>query len=406
MPKWIGLDVHKDYAQAYEWDPETDVKRHFRIPSDQKAWSRFIENQVDRETHIALEATGNAFHVYDILSPHAGKVVVADANHLKRYGDGRHHDRQDAKRLAEMLALGTLRPVWVPPQEIREARRVLKYRDRVVADKTRCINRARAALRGDGHNVPRTMDPWKWLEQHDVSLGAATAAIVQSCRRQREMFDVEIEAMAIELKRFVVRRDRARRVMSLPGIGPIVSAALEAYIGDPNRFEKAKEVVRYAGLDASVHQSGEEYWQGRISKNGPPILRKLLVQAAYQIVRNNKGDLADFYRRKAKDVGGKRAIIALARKLLIAAWRLMQTDRLAYEVKDEATRKAYERTLRSLWREVAKADGVGGTDTATDQFESTRKSGETSSEGDRESTENGVQSGTEGKNLRRSQVPA
>lgn len=76
MPRWIGLDLHKEYAHGYEWDPEKNAKRDFRLPSDPKAWSKFIENQVDRETAIAIEATGNAFHVYDILSPHAGNVVV------------------------------------------------------------------------------------------------------------------------------------------------------------------------------------------------------------------------------------------------------------------------------------------------------------------------------------------
>lgn len=371
MPKWVGLDLHKEYAHGYEWNTESDVKRHFRIPSDQRAWSKYIENQVDRETCIAVEATGNAFHIYDILAPFAGKVVVADANHLKRYGDGRHHDRNDAKRLAEMLALDTLRPVLVPSPEIRDIRQVLKYRDRVVADKTRCINRARAVLRGDGHNVSRTVDPWKWLEQQETKLSGTARVTMASCLRQREAFEAEIEALATELKRFAVKNSQARQLMSLPGVGPIVAATLVAYIGDPTRFKKAKQVVRYAGLDASVHQSGEEYWQGRISKNGPPLLRKLLVQAAHQIVRCGRGPLAEFYRRKVKEIGSRRAIIAVSRKLLIAAWRLMQTDRLAYELSDEKVRMSYQRSLRALELEVAKAD----VDISTQTEEALRKPG-------------------------------
>ena len=75
----------------------------------------------------------------------------------------------------------------------------------------------------------------------------------------------------------------------------------------------------------------------------------------------NQGPLAEFYRRKVKGIGHRRAVIALARKLLIAAWRLMQTDRLAYELEDEKARRGYERTLREIKCDIAKDDERPGT---------------------------------------------
>lgn len=72
-----------------------------------------------------------------------------------------------------------------------------------------------------------------------------------------------------ELKRFASENGMAWRLMSLLGVGPMVATAIVGYIGEPGRFKRAKQAVRYAGLDAPVHQSGEERWQGRISKNGP-----------------------------------------------------------------------------------------------------------------------------------------
>lgn len=124
---------------------------------------------------------------------------------------------------------------------------------------------------------------------------------------------------------------------------------------------KAKQVVRYAGLEASAHQSGEEHGQGRISKNGPALLRRLLVQAAHQIVQSEQGSLLERYPRRVKEIGYRRAIIALARKLLIATWRLMQADSLAQELEDEKVRRGYERTLREVKRDIAKADERPGT---------------------------------------------
>nr|PZN37349.1 MAG: hypothetical protein DIU70_12825 [Bacillota bacterium] len=85
-------------------------------------------------------------------------------------------------------------------------------------------------------------------------------------------------------------------------------------------------MTRYAGLDPSVYQSGEQDRRGRISKNGDGLLRRILVQAAYQVARHDTGALGDFFRRKQKQIGTKRAIIALARKLLVVAWKILLTN--------------------------------------------------------------------------------
>lgn len=104
-----------------------------------------------------------------------------------------------------------------------------------------------------------------------------------------------------------------------------MAAATWAIVGDPHRFTRAKQVTRYAGLDPSIVQSGEQHRQGRISKAGSPLLRTLLVEAAHSLARWDSGSLGQFYARKARLVGPRKAIIALARKLLIVAWRMLQT---------------------------------------------------------------------------------
>ena len=347
MQTFIGLDVHPRYAHAYLWCPQTQQGRHLRFATDPDAWAKFIRQEVHRGVGIALEATGNAFWVHDTLAPHAGNVVVADPLHLKRYGDGRHSDRVDAERLAHMLALGTLRSVWVPPQPIRALRSLLGYRDRLVADRVRVTNRARALLRQQGVWLPRHVNPWKVVEERNATWPATVRLILESTRREAELLEEEIERITAEIHRWALGNETARRLMSLPGVGPVVAAALVAYVGEPSRFRRAKQVVRYAGLDPRLHQSGEQDRRGRIRKNGPPLLRKLLIQAAYPIVRYGEGPLAAFDQRTVGRLGVKRAIVALARKLLIAAWRLMQEDRLAYE----ADPQKYRRTLQGVeWR--------------------------------------------------------
>ncbi len=114
-------------------------------------------------------------------------------------------------------------------------------------------------------------------------------------------------------------------LLTITGVGLIGAAATWAILGDPHRFPRAKQVTRYAALDPSIVQSGDQHRQGRISKAGSPLLRTLLVEAAHALARWDSGPLGQFYVRKARQVGPRKAIIALARKLLIVAWRMLLT---------------------------------------------------------------------------------
>jgi transposase len=78
-------------------------------------------------------------------------------------------------------------------------------------------------------------------------------------------------------------------------------------------LQAPKQVTRYAGLDASVHQSGEQHWQGHISKNGSPLLRTALVEAAHSVARYDTGPLGQFYQRKRRHLGHRKAIVARTR---------------------------------------------------------------------------------------------
>jgi hypothetical protein len=110
-------------------------------------------------------------------------------------------------------------------------------------------------------------------------------------------------------------------------------------------------VARYAGLDPSVEQSGERDRRGHISRNGDRLLRRMLVEAAWTVARHDRGSLGAFYRRKAKQLGAKRALVALARKLLIVAWRMLCTGEI-YRGTQQATLRRKEAELTKLLQQV------------------------------------------------------
>jgi transposase len=327
-PRYIGLDLHARYIHGCEWNPEADdghKERHFRFPNTPDGWAQLLP-QLDRTCWVALEVTGSAFEVHDVLSAHVGRVLLANPIDLKRFGSGRHTDRVDAARLAKMLAVGTIPTVWVPPQPMREVRRIVYYRARLASNRRRAINQAKNVLRRHGQVLPRETDVQRWLTPERVAtLPAADRVILLSACRQISALEAEIDGLEGEIARGVADVSAVQVLLTITGMGLIGAAATWAILGDPHRFTRPKQVTRYAGLDPSIVQSGEQHRQGRISKTGSPLLRTLLVEAAHSLAQWDSGPLGQFYARKAQEIGPRKAIIALARKLLIVAWRMLLT---------------------------------------------------------------------------------
>lgn len=287
-----------------------------------------------------MEVTGNAFQAYDLLSPHAEKVLLANPIELKRLGSGRHTDRVDAARLAKMLALGTLPTIWVPPLEVREVRILLRYRERLKSTRARFLNQIRAALRRNGYDLPARANPKLHLTQEQLEvLPPAEKALILSACRQADALNDEIASIDGEIARRLQGTAEVELLLTMTGFGPIAAAAIWAYIGDPRRFQSPKQVARYAGLDPSVYQSGDLSYHGRVSKNGNGMLRTYLIEAALTLARFDTGPLGAFWRRKSQQIGHKRATVALARKMLIVAWRMMLTG--------EPYRAANAKTVRN-----------------------------------------------------------
>jgi transposase len=149
--------------------------------------------------------------------------------------------------------------------------------------------------------------------------------IVLSALRRLEAERRELEVLDAEIARQTQGVPAVRLLLSIPGVGRMVAAPIGTALGDARRFRRPQQVVRYAGLDPAVIQSGDQNYRGHISKNGSRLLRRALIEAAHSIARHDHGPLGAFYRRKVGQLGYPQAIVALARKLLIIAWRILVT---------------------------------------------------------------------------------
>nr|WP_242940713.1 transposase [Sulfobacillus thermosulfidooxidans] len=193
-------------------------------------------------------------------------------------------------------------------------------------------NRARNLLIRAGYAVPRTVALREWFAAQGAELDETLQIVFTSALTMAEQAQQEGDRLRGEILRRLAGYPEMAWLWSVPGLGAWTAAVVWAWLGDPQRFRSARQVGRYAGLDPSVHQSGEADWRGHISHQGPAILRQVLVEAAWWAIRAKDTPLRTFYARVVPRLGKRRAIVAVARKLLLAAWRVWHEQRLAHEV--------------------------------------------------------------------------
>jgi transposase len=287
---------------------------------------------------VVIEACANAGWVHDraVALEHPVKVANTAAEAWKFQHLKRKTDRDDALRLAELAALGQLPTVAIPDPATRQRRALIAFRQELVGRRVACQNRIRALFAGQGLPVPRGHRAWtavglKGIEQFATPL--ADGAPDQLWRGMLELVVTEYQDLVERITQVERTLDRLAEVdphtallETTPGLGRRTAEAVAAHLFDPHRFTTGKQVGAYAGLVPKQYQSGVTDRKGRITRRGPGVLRKLLVECAWCMLRYNPWARAQYARLTG---GGKArrkpAVVALARKLLVRCWAMMRT---------------------------------------------------------------------------------
>jgi transposase len=252
------------------------------------------------------------------------------------------NDKIAASILARLLAKGLLVGVWVPPQEIRELRGLVAQRKKMTGLATQAKNRLHAVLQRhhwlppEGNPFHSSQKKW-WLA---LPMGALEKVNVQSDLDTLQFAEKQLMQLTSMMEEIANQSDEVTRLLQLPGFGVVTAVTVWAAIGDIHRFADAQHLVGYAGLGTRVHDSGMTMRSGRITKAGRRDLRVVLIEAA-QVAANHhphwKAELARLQPRLGRNTpalagGAREAIVAIARKLLVAVWYILaqhQTDRFA-----------------------------------------------------------------------------
>jgi transposase len=326
--RYFGLDIHKAYLVAIAVDAEKQVvygPRRVEWPQ----FERWIAQALTKEDAVVIEMTTNTWEVYDTLLPHVFNVLVVHPQHVKAIVDAQvKTDKKAAQTLAELNAAGLLHGIWVPDDYIRDLRMLASQRKKMGRLGAIAKNRLHAVLHRH-HIIPPEgfelfhpdLKPW-WealkvssMEKVRIKSDLATLEFAQ---QQKAMLEEEMGKVAANDTRIPL-------LIQIPGVAMLTAVNILAAIGTITRFPDAQHLVGYAGLGASVHASGERYTTGHITKSGRRDLRSAMVDAANAAVRHHTYWKKEFERLEYR-LGRSRAVVAIARRLLITVWHVLREE--------------------------------------------------------------------------------
>src|SRR5580700_9275331 len=317
---YIGLEVHKKTISYCVKDAAGHVHREGKVGSTRRELDAWIPTLPQPRT-IAMEATIFSGWIYDHLLPHAVAIKVAHPLMLRAIAAAKKkNDTIDASKIADCLRCNFLPECQMASTEIRNRRRVLRYRHLVVRQMVQTKNRVSGLLLETGveHNKSRL---------HKVGyfrrLLATSSDIDDSIRPLLRLSQKTDYALVSLLQRDPLLADRIRRLRTVPGVGPITALNWALEMGDISRFRSIKQAVSYCGLCGDERSSADKVMRMPLSKQRNKHIQHVLVEAA-KLAPRQSAELA-LVHQKAMEKGNKnRATLAVARKMV--AW-LLAVDR-------------------------------------------------------------------------------
>jgi transposase len=324
----MGLDQHRAQITA-EWiETETgEVARGRVAPADRAAVRRFLERFRGQRLEVALEATtGWRFVVEELRRVGAGVHLAEPAETAGLRGPKKRAkgDRADARHLRELLMVKRLPESWIAPDHILDLRARVRLRHTLSEQRSEWQQRIQAVLYHHGCPQRRSLmtgEGREWLAAQPLPETAREQVTVALA--MIDALEAQIAPLDRELRAYARRQVGCRALMAHYGIGELTAVTILAELGDCTRFSSSRHAVRYAGMDITVHQSDQRRSPGHLSRQGPPALRWALFEAA-QVARRPTSPDRDYYEQAAERLGGNRACLSVARKLLKRSYHTLR----------------------------------------------------------------------------------
>jgi transposase len=383
-----GLDIHKESIVACLLQgpikeglkPRSEIKEFGTQLTDLMALRRWLEGQ---DCHyVAMESTGIFWHpVYTVLEDALSDemhLLVVNARHMKNV-PGKKTDMRDAEWIATLLRAGLLKGSFVPEQDIRDLRQLTRYRKALIRDITSQKNRIEKLLQSNGFRLSSFLSDIFGssgiaIMGELVQVGSISSQSLDNCLRgkarqkkseilssmngnlsapQRKLLKMQLEHLD-DLQSNLLEVEKEIRssfskfqvpielLDSIPGIDQTAAHAILAEIGrDMTAFPTAQHICSWTGLAPGNYESAGKKKKQQVTQ-GNTYLKTMLCEVAWVIASHKKMYLSGWYWRLKQRIGAKRAIIALARKLLVIIYTMLKTNQPFNEQKFQERKDASE----------------------------------------------------------------
>lgn len=342
--RYIGIDIHKDKCVGAIVDDSGKVVDRVVFRNEIEEWERIIKQYCNEEVSIAMEATTYAMKPYQMLRDSGIDVHLANTYKLRLIAQSRSKtDFNDSVILAQLLRTKYLPDAFIPPEDIREIRDLLRLRNDLQKEIIRIKNKVHAVLDAELIKLKgEYTDIFGKKGREELRNIEARVSVKAKINTLLNLLDsLEKEKKDIEgvLKYFGLSDARVKLLMTIPGVGDLTAMSVVYEVGDFDRFENSRKLCAYAGLVPSVRASGDKEIHGHTRNDCNHHLKHILTEAALCVIRYD-GPFKKYYQRISRKRGSKVAIVATARKLLTVMYAMIKNnERYWYEDEDLTLRK-------------------------------------------------------------------
>lgn len=332
MEIFVGIDMHKTSWHVTIMSDPGEIW-HGNIPGEWEALRGVLDYYRGCRIQAVYEAGCFGYWLYDRIVEYGATCIVTPPSLVPmEYGNKVKTDRRDSKKLAYLLQKDLLKDVYVPTEEERSYRQVFRQRRQLIEDRVKIQHRIKSTLLFFGIEIPEQTGPFSRGYMDRLRKIRFSNRIQDRSFRilldEYDYFSDRIERQT-ELIREIAAldkyRDRMALLTSIPGIGMLTAIEILVELQDVARFRNPEQLAAYLGLTPSQYSTGEKIHMGHITKVGKPHLRATLIEASWRLIRRDAKARA-FYEQLRARAGSKRAIVAVARRLIIQIRKMLLSN--------------------------------------------------------------------------------
>lgn len=333
---YVGIDTHAKSWMVSIYSDEFELKTFSQAPDVGQLSGYLRKHYPGADYRLAYEAGFCGFWIQrqfledniNCSVIHPGDVPTSDKDRKRK------SDRVDSRKIARGLRNRELNDVFVPDEQQEADRQLLRSRARLVKDTTMVKNRIKSFLKVRGLQIPAAygQGTWSckfinWLDT--IEFTESSNKIALSAYRDELIFLMDKQKQLLKAIAALAKTghyaNNIRLLKTVPSIGTLSAMIILTEIGNIHRFKKAEHLFSYCGITPVSHSSGERERVGSISKRGNPILKTMLIECAWTVVKKDPALLL-YYKQQLPKMNANKAIIKVARKL---------ANRIRYVLKEQ-----------------------------------------------------------------------